>query len=414
MRALFRQQVLDAQRQSWLGEISMVQPLRLHILGYAAIAAAAVVLCLLVFGSYTQRTTVSGQLQPDLGVSIVVAPADGVVTQLLSEEGERVRAGDLLARIHVPRTTADGTDVLAAVRHGLKTRSDNTRTLGKSQVEQVDAQLSSVRQQLHAARIELDQIESAIATRRERVRIGRQTLDSHQVLAEQKLVSQLQLNLQRQSVLDLIDAQKTLERQATQMRSRIAQLEQQLRELPAQRTGLQATTERELAALQQERIRNESSGRLLVEAPVAGSVANRFAEPGQSVQAGEPLLSIVPKGSRLQAELFVPSRAIGFMDPGDRVRLRYQAYPYQKFGHHMGRVIRISRSAMTPAARANDRAEPVYRVLVELDRQNIIAYGKPEPLRPGMVLDADIMGARRKFYEWVLEPLYSVTGKLGR
>ena len=137
----------------------------------------------------------------------------------------------------------------------------------------------------------------------------------------------------------------------------------------------------------------------------------RLVEAGQSVRTGEPLLRILPRGSRLQAELLVPSRAIGFMDPGDRVQLRYQAYPYQKFGHHTGRVVRIARSAVKPAAGGN--GEPLYRVLVQLDSQAIRAYGKAEPLRPGMLLDADILGARRKLYEWVLEPLYSVTGRLG-
>jgi membrane fusion protein len=51
-------------------------------------------------------------------------------------------------------------------------------------------------------------------------------------------------------------------------------------------------------------------------------------------------------------------------------------------------------------------------VLVEIERQAITAYGKAEPLRPGMLVDADILGEKRKLYEWVLEPLYSVQGKL--
>jgi membrane fusion protein len=76
-------------------------------------------------------------------------------------------------------------------------------------------------------------------------------------------------------------------------------------------------------------------------------------------------------------------------------------------------VLRVSRSAITPAGGEAQNAEPYYRVLVALDEQSIIAYGKQEPLRPGMRLDADILGERRKLYEWVLEPLYSLRGKMG-
>ena len=411
MKPLFRPEVLEARRRSWLGGISLAQPLRLWVLGYAAIAAAAAIVCLGIFGSYTERTTVAGELVPDLGLSIVMSPADGVVAGRLPEEGARVRAGDLLAQIHVPRTIADGTDVLEALRQDLDTRRDSTRVLGQSQVQQIDEQRAGITRQLEAARRELEQTGSAITTRRERVRIGQQTLDSYQSLAKDNLVSQLQLNQQRQSVLDLVDAAQALERQATQVRGNIAQLEQALAELSSQRSGLVASTNRDLAALQTERVRSESTSRLRLQAPVSGSVANRLVEAGQSVRTGEPLLRILPRGSRLQAELLVPSRAIGFMDPGDRVQLRYQAYPYQKFGHHTGRVVRIARSAVKPAAGGN--GEPLYRVLVQLDSQSIRAYGKSEPLRPGMLLDADILGARRKLYEWVLEPLYSVTGRLG-
>lgn len=101
-------------------------------------------------------------------------------------------------------------------------------------------------------------------------------------------------------------------------------------------------------------------------------------------------------------------------EPGDRVLLRYQAYPYQKFGHYGGKVIRVSRSAITPTTANGESADPYYRVLVALDQQSITAYGKQETLRPGMRLDADILDERRKLYEWVLEPLYSLRGQIGQ
>ena len=101
----------------------------------------------------------------------------------------------------------------------------------------------------------------------------------------------------------------------------------------------------------------------------------------------------------------------GFVEPGDRVMLRYQAYPYQKFGHQHGRVERISRSALGPGELGNAQAaEPYYRVTVALARQAVVAYGREEPLRPGMLLDADILGERRRLVEWLLEPLYSLKG----
>ena len=151
---------------------------------------------------------------------------------------------------------------------------------------------------------------------------------------------------------------------------------------------------------------------------VTGVVATQLVKAGQAVQAGQPLLSLLPGDGGLEAELLVPSRAIAFIEPGDRVLLRYQAYPYQKFGHQHGTVERISRSALGAAEAGGSigngpQGEPLYRVTVALAAQAVTAYGRPEPLKPGMLLDADILGERRRLIEWVFEPLYSLKGRVG-
>jgi membrane fusion protein len=410
--SLFRHEVLDAKRNSWLGGISLSQPLSFWTLTGFAIVAASAIVCFLILGEYTRRSKVTGQLVPDLGLSTIVSPTSGVVSRFFPEEGDLVNADDALTLIDVPRVTASGSDALTVIRGGLETRRHSLTELGQSQATQIEAQIQGVGRQRAAAQRELAQIENEISTRREQVRIGKETTERYQLVADKKYVSQVQVNQQQQSLLELINAQQSLERQATSIRRSLAQLDQALRELPAQRRGLKATTNRDLAMLDQERVQQEANGELLVRAPLAGLVANRLIEPGQAVQAGQPVMSLLPNGSQLQAQLLVPSAAVGFIEPGDRVLLRYQAYPYQKFGHYGGSVIRISRSAITPGAEEGRSAEPYYRVQVALDHQTVTAYGNQEPLRPGMRLDADILGERRKLYEWVLEPLYSLRGKV--
>jgi len=409
--SLFRHEVLAAKRSSWLGGISLAQPLSLWVLAGFAVFAATLIVGLLVFGEYTRRSKVAGQLIPDLGLSTVVAPTAGVVARLFPEEGDTIGAGDSLTLINVPRAMASGGDALALLREGMETRRDSMTLLGQSQAAQIDAQVAGYGRQLATARRELAQIENEIATRGQQVRIGKENIERYRQVAVEKFVSQLQLDQQEQATLELINAQQSLERQATSIRGSIARLQQTLQELPAQKQALLATGSRDMAILDQERVQQEASGELLLKAPVAGLVASRMIEVGQAVQVGQPLMAILPKGSQLQAQLMVPSSAVGFIEPGDQVLMRYQAFPYQKFGHHAGKVLRVSRSATTPAG--GQGGEPYYRVLVELDRQSVTAYGNSEPLRPGMVLDADILGERRKLYEWVLEPLYSLKGKVG-
>ena len=404
---------MEAKRGSWLGSISLAQPLKLRVLGVLAAASACLVLSFLAFGEYTRRSKVQGELVPDLGLSTVVAPSAGVIASLQAEEGDRGDRQAPLLLINVPRVTAAGDDALKVLREGQETRLKSIGTLQDAQERQLEAQQRGTEQQRDALRRELVQIEGEIQTRAEQVRIGRETVGRYRQVADQRYVSLVQVNQQEQSMLDLLNAQQALQRQATSLRRTLAQLDQALAEAPQQRRAARATAERDMATLVQESVQMEADGELLLRAPLAGLVASRLVEAAQAVQVGQPILSLLPDGSVLRAQLLVPSAAIGFVKPGDRVLLRYQAYPYQKFGSHEGTVIRVSRSAIVPASSRGEASDPVYRVLVSLDEQTVLAYGQHEALRPGMRLDADIMGERRRLYEWILEPLYSVTGKVG-
>ena len=146
------------------------------------------------------------------------------------------------------------------------------------------------------------------------------------------------------------------------------------------------------------------------------------AQIGQQINANIPLLNIVPDGSSLEAHLYIPSSAIGFIRLNQPVKLRFQAFPYQKFGQADGKILSISETTINPQELSsfgdvnqsfkNNQNDPIYLVKVRLNEQTIKAYGEKKPLKVGMVFEADILQEQRKLYEWVLEPLYSISGKL--
>ena len=415
---LFRREALEARRTSWLGAISLAQPLRLWLLTLLGVLAALVVVAFLVLGTYTRRSTVTGQLVPTHGLATVLAPATGVVGRFDVSEGERVDTGQVLAVVTVPRATPAAGDTQAALESRLAQRQAGLESMQDAQQQQLQAQAEGLRAQLASARRELAQAEVEVSTRQEQARIARETLERLRQLQDNKYVSLLQIKQQESAALEYAGQAQALQRQTTAARRTIAQLEQALRELPGQQRAVAATLQRDLASLEQERVQTQAQGALAVSAPVGGVVATQLVKPGQAVQAGQPLLSLLPGDGRLEAELLVPSRAIGFIEPGDSVLLRYQAYPYQKFGHQRGTVGRISRSALSggelgvPIGSAQ-QGEPYYRVTVALAEQVVTAYGRPEPLKPGMLLEADILGERRRLIEWIFEPLYSIRGKVG-
>jgi membrane fusion protein len=133
-------------------------------------------------------------------------------------------------------------------------------------------------------------------------------------------------------------------------------------------------------------------------------------EPGETAKAKSILVEIVPQGAQLQAELFAPSRATGFLTSGSEVQLRYDAFPYQKFGVSRGQIVRISRSTMDARElpRTVTTDEPVYRVIVALDRDHVLIDGHAHPLQTGMTLRADIILERRRIVEFLFAPLLGI------
>lgn len=415
---LFRKEVMEARRASWLGGILLAQPLRLWVLTLAGTVAAGAIVAFLLLGTYTRRSTVTGQLVPAKGLATVLAPATGVVGRLDTDEGGQVKRGQVLAVVTVPSATLANGDTHVAIEQRLDERAQGLQATQSAQLAQLTVQELGLRTQLDTATRELAHLEGEVATRRQQVDLANEVLQRYTQLQGDKYVSVLQIRQQQAAVLEYTSDMQALQRATLDQRRSIAQLQQQLQAIPGQRLGVQADYRRDSAAVGQEQIQAQANGALAIVAPVDGTVATLMAKPGQAIQSGQPLLSLLPGNSRLQADLLVPSRAIGFIEPGDAVMLRYQAYPYQKFGHQRGTVTTISRSALTSnelgALIGNAKqGEPYYRVTVSLAKQAITAYGKPEPLKPGMLLDADILGEKRRLIEWVFEPLYSLRGKVG-
>lgn len=414
--ASFREQALQARHASALGRVHLPQPLRGWWLSAAAVLIAASLVTFLCLASYTRRSTVVGQLVPIQGVITVTAPAAGVVSWLDVAEGAWVGTQGTLALVSMPRATVDAGDTRSATVQQLRRRQDSLEREHRALHAQLQVRGHGLADQLAAAREELRQLEAGVRTRRQQVRLAAETLQRLQQPQSRQYVSELQVTQQEATLLEYTGRMQGLEQQASAARRLIAQLRQAMDELPAQLQAKDAAHAHAMTRLAQERLQADASGALMVRAPVAGMVATRLVKPGQAVQAGQPLLILLPGDGRLEAELWVPSRVIGFLAPGDDVRLRYHAFPYQKFGHQRGTVERISRTAiegnLQPALAKDGGGATFYRITVRLLRQDVIAYGLREPLKPGMAVSADVMGERRRLIEWMFEPLYALAGRV--
>jgi len=415
---LFRTEVTVHRQQQWLGT-GLLTPKPSHRwVSALAIGIGAAILALVWFGHFTRTARIGGWLVPDAGVVRVFAPYAGVVTSLHVKEGPQIQKGaPLLALSAETVSTARGAtkaDIAKRIAERRRILLDERR-----QQEMLVAQ----QQRAIASRIAAMQSEESQATNemtliRTRIGVAERAEALHQKLAKQGFISELRMQQVESETLEQKARAGALERTRLGIARERMVLQSELQDLPLKAQREIAGIERSLAALEQELASTESEREIVIASPQDGTVTAVLAERGGHANPAAPLLSIVPAGTQLEAHLYGPSRAVGFVRPGQRVQIRYQAYPYQKFGHYEGTVASVSRSTVNPAelpaqvaAQGGIAAEPVYRITVRLDSQSVRAYGAPMPLQAGMQLEADIALEKRRLIEWALDPLFTLTGK---
>jgi membrane fusion protein len=99
--------------------------------------------------------------------------------------------------------------------------------------------------------------------------------------------------------------------------------------------------------------------------------------------------------------------------PAKLVLLKYDAYPYQRFGLYESIIDRVDQSILNPQDMKSlpiRMEEGFYRVIVTLQQQTVTVYGKPYPLTAGMLFDAVILGEKRNIWQWIIDPIYSLKG----
>ena len=187
------------------------------------------------------------------------------------------------------------------------------------------------------------------------------------------------------------------------LRTTEAQMAQRTLETSRTRSVLLA----QRAALAEQRAELSRTDRLVLTAPIGGEVGDVSVEVGQRARPDQSLVTIVPRGSRLEVWLYAPSRAVGFARPGQQVRLLFDAFPYQKYGAGRGTVTAVSRVPTEPSNLDSNLGieEPVFRIRVRIDEMAPRVPADQRAMRPGMTLNANLVLERRSLWQVLFGPV---------
>ncbi len=407
---LFRPEVFEHRRGSELGTIRLPQSRLSWLLALVAASVLLGLISALAFASHTRKARVQGRLVPAQGLLELAAPTTGTIAALQVRAGQRVAAGQALLQIGAQRSASG---LVGSLAGGLASGEVGAAvdSLLWQQRRSLDSDLAAAERdsalQAQALRARADSLQRQIALARQRQAAYREQAAKARALVERmrplqhdQVISALQIQQYEADAINQESLAQSAEQETLALQEQASDAEHRLLGLPLELARQRSRIEREQQALERSRLDNALESARVLRAPAAGTIAGLRAAPGQSVRGGERLLTLVPDGRALLAELWVPSQAMGGLRVGTPAALRYDAYPYQQHGLQHGEVIELAGAAAPPeevAARTGLRLDtPAYRALVRLQPST-----EPLALRPMMTLQADLLLEREPLYRWL-------------
>lgn len=404
------------------------------------------------FGRLDIVAVTDGKLVPSGYLKIVQPSEQGVVKEILVGEGEQVVKGQVLVRMDAALATADAS-TLANEFHSrrlalrridaqlagatIKREADDLPGLYAPAFAQYTANVAAWQNALGQERASLTKARHDMESAREihGKLLGVLPHYKAQEAAFEKLARDGYAGslLATDKARERIEKEQDLRSQQYIMQSNAASIEQsekrilQLtadyrRQLQAERTDTSILLEK----VRQELAKVAHRQKLLeLRAPQAGQIKDLATHtPGTVVSPGTILMTLVPQGETLRAEVWVSNQDIGFVRQGQPVKVKLAAFPFQKYGMVDARVAQVSGDA-TEAASANMRSDALFgrdrpmgplafRAIVELNAQKLEAGGAKYALTPGMQVVAEIKLGERTLLEYLLSPLKKIVHEGGR
>ncbi len=389
-----------------------------------------------------------GKLVPASYLKIVQPAEAGIVEEILIREGDSVQAGQVLMRMDMLTTEADLESLeIEYARKRLQLARIDAELAGTlfaapevvpvGPAQEAVAQYQADREALSAAlaeekaRLVKAQQESA-AARQQKERLEavlphyRKQDAAYEKLVQKGFAGTLMGSEKRRERIEKeqeLATQKHLIASAAagieQSKRKMVQIEADYRKnLHAERQEAQSQFDRIIKELEKQRHRRKLLELRATQEGIVKDLATHTV--GTVVQPGTVLASLVPKKEKLKAEVWVSNDDIGFVHVGQPVKLKFAAYPFQKYGMGEGLIEHVSADAQSEeeareAGMAGTGTPPLrYKALVNLNLTHLETDGRRYPLGVGMHVTAEILLGRRTVMEYLLSPVQKAWHEAGR
>ena len=416
LTSLFRKQAVAHQQNRLHGEVMVIPGFPYVICTIFLFLWLSAVIAWLVNSQYARKETVFGWLEPPSGLIRVFPESNqGKIKQILVKQGQQVDISQPLMIINGDRFLTDG----ASLEQKLLQEYQQQKRIYQQQLRRTDSihelETAEMTAQITASQEDLSRLDSQIKTLEQRQKLQQKRVQNYNKMLNTGHLSDVELDNARQQLLALRNDYQQLLREKVNQKNAISRLNTQLILAPQHHQNERTQVNAKLSEINQQIEQINGQRTHVIRATRAGIVTSLQAKIGQRVNLNTPLLTLIPINTEIEAKLLVPVRAAGFIEQAQNIEIRYDAFPYQKFGLYRGEITDVAESITLPGELHSSPIhinEPVYLVNARLHQQYVTGYGRSLALKSGMTLSADIKLGNRSMLEWLFEPIYSLKGKL--
>ena len=415
-KPLFRMEAVQHLKTKWLGKALLTS-------GYPAWAVAVVsvlfFILLLLFilgGSFTRRINVTGEVISLPHAITIFAPQQGFITKKWPEAGDLIKKGERLYQIDVSRTTSSGNvseRSVEAINHQITLTENIIERLAENKA----TTLKNLQNQLEQYRIAHEKSQRLITDSGNGVKDMRKSMTNYSDYLRKGLITQEQFANQRYLFYQQQNAWQGLNTQAIQEALQISALESELLTKGIEYDNQISQYQYQRSDLKRQLAEVNASGSLFITAPSDGKIESMSVTEGQMVAQGDSLAQLMPASStRYYLMLWIPDTSVPYLHPGDGINLRYEAFPFEKYGQFPGRILSISNVSASfqemgkynSIPRTDGVIAPYYKVIVALEQGRFSYQGKPLTLASGMKAQATLFLEKRPIWQWMLSPYYDL------
>lgn len=387
------------------------------LIGTGALLFLVAFISFITLGDYSRRVSVNGEITTLPRPANIYSAVQGVIVKQYVHEGDVVKKGFPLYQIDVSKSTTSGV-VSDNKRHDIQKQLDRINDIIKRLKTSKDVTLKSLIKQKEQYKDAYLLSSDIIQRAEEGIAIMKNNMNNYRQYHLKGLITKDQLTYQEtqyyQQQNNLLNLSGQKEQNALQLTSLTGQIETQAADFDNRIFQM----ELQQYDLRKELFDTDQSGNIIVRALSDGKIDSMSVSLGQMVNIGDSLLQIIPKNfTNYYLIIWVPNDAVPYIYKGDKINIKYDAFPVEKFGQFSAVIKTISK---TPASRQEmltyqgapenqpTSTGPWYKVIVYPELQEIHYINKRLPLENGMKAKATLFLEKRKIYQWMISPFYDM------